>query len=250
MVGHPDGRVDTRRRASIKFAAMAIPKAPNLLNDDGTASMATAFMSSHHAFRRDIAQFARALGRVAAGDHARVGALREEWAALLRHAARPPPRWRTPASSRARKQQHPELAAVIDGLFADHRKMDPMLEEGERAFAGLPTTVEAASGIVVAPVGAAGHPPGDRGDPHHTVPARREGVPAARQRRRAGDVRAGLRLEQPRHRARHPRQALRHLPATVVAKLPAARAAFAKRCEDVWGTAAAGASRTPIPDWL
>jgi len=34
------------------------------------------------------------------------------------------------------------------------------------------------------------------------------------------------------------------------AKLPAARAAFAQRCEEVWGSAAAGASRTPIPDWL
>jgi hypothetical protein len=46
------------------------------------------------------------------------------------------------------KQQHPELAAVIDGLFADHHKMDPMLEEGDRTFAGLPATVEAASGLV------------------------------------------------------------------------------------------------------
>ena len=32
------------------------------------------------------------------------------------------------------------------------------------------------------------------------------------------------------------------------AKLPAARAAFAKRCEAVWGTSMAGAARTPIPD--
>jgi hypothetical protein len=36
----------------------------------------------------------------------------------------------------------------------------------------------------------------------------------------------------------------------LAAKLPAARAAFAKRCEAVWGTSAAGASRTPIPDWI
>ncbi len=31
-----------------------ILKIPNLLNDDGTASMATMLMLSHHAFRRDI----------------------------------------------------------------------------------------------------------------------------------------------------------------------------------------------------
>ena len=111
-------------------------KAPNFLNDDGTASMATAFMSSHHAFRRDIAQFARAPGRVAAGDPSRVGALRGH------HTVE------DTSIFPSTKAQHPELAAVIDGLFADHHKMDPMLEEGERAFAGLPTTVEAAAGIV------------------------------------------------------------------------------------------------------
>jgi len=41
---------------------------PNLLNDDGTASMATAFLSSHHGFRRDIRLFAGAVGRAVAGD--------------------------------------------------------------------------------------------------------------------------------------------------------------------------------------
>jgi len=39
-------------------------QAPNLLNDDGTASIATALMSSHHAFRRDLARFAHALVKV------------------------------------------------------------------------------------------------------------------------------------------------------------------------------------------
>ena len=37
--------------------------APRLLNDDGTASIATALMSSHHGFRRDLGRFARALER-------------------------------------------------------------------------------------------------------------------------------------------------------------------------------------------
>lgn len=32
-----------------------------LLNDDGTASMATMLMCSHHAFRRDVACLAKAL---------------------------------------------------------------------------------------------------------------------------------------------------------------------------------------------
>ena len=44
---------------------------PQLLNDDGTASIATAIMMSHHGFRRDLARFARALAQIAAGDTAR-----------------------------------------------------------------------------------------------------------------------------------------------------------------------------------
>ena len=54
-------------------------QAPNLLNDDGTASIATALMMSHHGFRRDLARFATALETVKKGDTSRVEALREEW---------------------------------------------------------------------------------------------------------------------------------------------------------------------------
>jgi hypothetical protein len=38
------------------------------------------------------------------------------------------------------------------------------------------------------------------------------------------------------------------LPENVFVRLPAARAAFDARCERVWGSAKAGAARTPIPD--
>ena len=37
------------------------------------------------------------------------------------------------------------------------------------------------------------------------------------------------------------------LPPILTSRLPAARAAFAERCLKVWGTAAAGSARTPIP---
>jgi hypothetical protein len=40
------------------------------------------------------------------------------------------------------------------------------------------------------------------------------------------------------------------LPENLRARLPAARAAFEARCERVWGSAKAGAARTPIPDEL
>src|SRR4029078_306859 len=113
------------------------PTPPNLLNDDGTASMATAFLSSHHGFRRDIRQFAGALGRLAAGDTSHVPALREE--------RQPHPdtlpghhQMEDTALFPSIKEQHPELATVIDGLLADHRKIDPLLEKGCKAVAVLP----------------------------------------------------------------------------------------------------------------
>ena len=51
--------------------------APHLLNDDGAASVATALMMSHHAFRRDLSRFAAALEGL---DPSRAETLNEEWA--------------------------------------------------------------------------------------------------------------------------------------------------------------------------
>ena len=138
---------------------MPTPTPPNLLNDDGTASMATAFMTSHHGFRRDIAQFAIALRRVAGGDNARAAALGEEWQ-RFRGTLHAHHTVEDTAIFPGTKQQHPELAALIDGLAAEHRKIDPMLEEGDRAFGGLPATVGAATEIVAALVGVARRAPG------------------------------------------------------------------------------------------
>jgi len=224
-------------------------KAPSLLNDDGSASMATAFMSSHHGFRRDIEQFARALGRVAGGDPSRVGALCEEWARYrgtlhIHHTVE------DTAIFPSTKQQHPELAAVIDGLFADHHKMDPMLEEGDRAFAGLPATVEAASGIVSRLSALLDT---------HLATEETHIVPLLRDAKAFPPPASDAELEMYAQGFAWSSHGIAPdildklygmLPETVVAKLPAARAAFEKRCEQVWGTAKAGASRTPIPDWL
>jgi hypothetical protein len=38
------------------------------------------------------------------------------------------------------------------------------------------------------------------------------------------------------------------LPESLTSRLPDAKVAFAARCERAWGTAKAGAARTPIPD--
>ena len=139
---------------------------------------------------------------------------------------------------------------MIEGLYADHRKIDPMLEEGDRAFAGLPATVGKATEVVAGLAALLDA---------HLATEEAQIVPFLR------DARA---FPAPANEAEMEMYAQGFawsshgiapdildkvygmLPPELVAKLPAARAAFAKRCEEVWGTAAAGASRTPVPDWL
>ena len=225
------------------------PGAPTLLNDDGTASMATAFLSSHHGLRRDIAQFRVALGRVAGGDHARVKALGEEWQ-RYRNTLHGHHQVEDTAIFPGTKQEHPELAAVIDGLYADHRKIDPMLEDGDRAFAGLPGTVGKANEVVAALAALL--------DAHlateetHIVPFLREAraFPAPADEAEMEMYAQGFAWSEHGVAPDILEKIHGMLPPELVARLPAARAAFAKRCEEVWGTSAAGASRTPIPDWL
>ena len=206
-------------------------------------------MTSHHAFRRDIAQFAIALRKVAGGDHARVAALGAEWH-RYRDALHGHHTVEDTAIFPGTKQQHPELAAVIDGLSADHRKIDPMIEAGERAFAGLPATVGAATEIVGALSALL--------DSHlaieeaHIVPLLREAkaFPPPASEAELEMYAQGFSWSSHGIAPDILDKVYGMLSPALIAKLPAARAAFAKRCEEVWGTSAAGASRTPVPDWL
>jgi hypothetical protein len=221
---------------------------PNLLNDDGSASMATAFMMSHHGFRRDIARFGIALGRLAEGDATRAAALQEEWQSY--HATLHGHHMMEDGGIFPGLRQDPALTAIIDQLAADHRRIDPLLTEGDRAFADLPGSTAAAQKVVaelaallethlateeahVVPTirGASSFPP-------PSTPAEEEMYAqgfAWSSHGVAPDI-----LE----------KVYGMLPDAVAAKIPAARAAFAERCARVWGPTKEGASRTPVPDWL
>src|SRR5262245_21165071 len=111
---------------------------PNLLNDDGRASMATALMMSHHGFRRDLGELAAALDRLAGGDTARVAAVRDEWTGFHAHL-----HGHHEAEDNgifpSLRADHPPLAATIERLAADHRRIDPLLARGDAAFAALPS---------------------------------------------------------------------------------------------------------------
>jgi hemerythrin-like domain-containing protein len=220
---------------------------PKLLNDDGTASMATAFLSSHHGFRRDLRQFAGALGRALGGETKRLAALGEEWK-RYRETLHGHHTMEDTVLFPNIKQQHPELAEVIDGLVAEHRKIDPLLEEGDRAFAELATELRPAVRVV----GSLGGLLNSHLETEetHIVPFLRDakGFPPPANEAEMELYAQGFAWSSHGIADDVLEKLYELLSPELRAKMPAARAAFAKRCEAVWGTSAAGSARTPIPD--
>ena len=223
-------------------------QAPNLLNDDGTASMATAIMLSHHAFRRDLARFERALERVKQGDSSRVEALQTEWknfhATLHGHHQA-----EDTGIFPGMLAQHESVRATVAKLVADHRRIDPLLEQGDVAFGALPQT-DAASAVVRELI--------ELLTPHLAT-EEAEIIPFMREMKQfppppddeAADMYAQGFSWAMQGIAPDVLDKLHvMLPQDLIDRLPAARKAFDERCERVWGTIKPGASRTPIPDPL
>lgn len=199
-----------------------------LLNDDGTASMATMFLMAHHGLRRDLDRFAAALG---VSDPE---ALRTEWPSYHQalHGHHMMEDTRIFPQMRA---DHPELAAILDRLDADHRRIDPMLARGDQAFAGLPGTLAAARAVVAELQALL---------PDHLATEEASIVP---------HLRGFLQFPEPASDAEAAMYAdgfawtadgvadevlavvFAVLPPAVVERLPAARAAYAERCRRVWG---------------
>jgi hemerythrin-like domain-containing protein len=221
-------------------------QAPNLLNDDGTASIATAMMLSHHAFRRDLRRFSRALEQIAAGERARASAVAEEWK-QYRLALHGHHEMEDTAIFPGIAAEHAHVRATVEGLSADHRRIDPLLERGDRAFADL-SQAEAALEVVreleqlLTP---------------HLALEEAELVPFLRMTKEfpapPNDEVAELYAqgfswsmdgiaEDVLERVRD------MLPEILLTKLPAARKAFEARCLRTWGVVKRGASRTPVPD--
>ena len=145
------------------------------------------------------------------------------------------------------KEQHPELAEVIDGLLADHRKIDPLLEEGDRAFAELATQVRPAV-RVVGSLGGLLHSHLET-EEKHIVPFIREAKEFPPPASEAEQEMYAQGFAWSSHGVAQDvlDKLYELLSPEVRAKLPDARAAFAKRCDAVWGTSVAGAARTSDP---
>ena len=222
--------------------------APNLLDDDGSASMATAFMMSHHALRRDLALFGMALPRLEPGDQPRVAALQAEWKGYHEHlhghhAVEDRQLFPSLRSTQA------ALGATIDHLMREHAHIDPLLARGDAAFAQLPRTGPAAA--VVAELSALldAHL---RTEEAQVVPflraARSFPPPASEEETRL--YAEGFAWSCYGVAPEVLEQVYAMLPEAIRSRLPAARAAFEARCRRAWGSVAPGASRTAIPDWL
>jgi hypothetical protein len=219
---------------------------PNLLNDDGTASMSTMILMSHHAFRRDLSRFRAALASIANGDTSRAAAVAEEWK-FWRGALHGHHEMEDANIFPAFRAQQPSVAPLLDSLSAEHRRIDPLLERGDRAFADLPTARAAIQvveeidellrahlaseemGVVPLMRGAKTFPP----PPSDADAAMYADGFAWATHGIAADV-----LDRVRDM----------LPDAITSRLDDARIRFEQRCELTWGPTPAWASRTSVPD--
>jgi len=221
-----------------------MPSPPTLLNDDGTASMASMFMMSHHGFRRDLSRFVRALSSPSV--EARVEALKREWQSF-RGALHGHHQTENANIFPNMRQQHPSLGACIDGLEQDHHRIDPLLERGDHAFSLLPRTDEALA--VVRELQALLEP--------HLATEEAELVPHLRAAKQFPTPATDAELDMFAQGFAWIAQGIDPnvvekvfalLPPQLRERLPAARAAFEARCREVWGSTEAGSATSPIPN--
>ncbi|HTK05164.1 MAG TPA: hemerythrin domain-containing protein [Candidatus Eisenbacteria bacterium] len=219
---------------------------PNLLNDDGSASMATMLLLSHHAFRRDIGRFIRAVAQIKAGDASRAEAVRGEWEKSYRQALHGHHTMEDSTIFPDIRSKHPDLAYALDTLTQQHHQIDPVLEKGDAAFADLahPEHAEAVLGELKTLL-----------EQHlefeeaQITPSLRDGkeFPVPADENMAAMYAQGFSWSMQGIAPEVLEQVRKMLPDILLAKLPAAQAEFEARSERVWGSYAVGSSTTPVP---
>lgn len=223
-----------------------MPQAPNLLNDDGTASMATTLLLSHHAFRRDIARFIKAVAQIKAGDTSHAEAVREEWNKSYRQALHGHHTVEDTRIFPDIRSKHPELASALDKLSEQHHLIDPVLEKGDIAFADLAHPEKAEAVLKELKTLLDQHLAFEE---EEITPALREGkeFPVPPDDKMAAMYADGFAWSMQGIAPEVLDEVRKMLPQILLAKLPAAQAAFETHSKDVWGTYEVGASITPVP---
>jgi hemerythrin-like domain-containing protein len=221
--------------------------APLLFDEAGDASIATTLMMSHHGFRRDLARFTAALVTLAREDRDGLGALGDEWRSFRNtlhghHHAEDTGIFPNLAG------QHEALRGTLERLTADHRRIDPLLDRGDNAFAALPETIDAALAVIREL---------SRLLDEHLATEEAEVIPHMRGWKTFPPPSSAEEAEmyaQGFAWASHGiapevlERVNRLLPAVLTSRLPAARAAFEQRWRRVWGPIEVGAATTPIPE--
>jgi hypothetical protein len=227
------------------WAGMTSAPPPDLLNEDGSASMATAFLMSHHAFRRDIGCFARALAKLGPQDSAKVEALRQEWkwfrGALHGHHEMEDTRV-FPHLRGAR----PELAEVIDRLSSEHHLIDPLLVRGDRAFTDDLDLAEARRVISELQVLLDRHLAFEEAQVVPHLRAAKE-FPAPASDEEVAQYAQGFAWSSHGVAPRVLERLGEMLSPPLAQRLPAARAEFAQRWTRTWGEEPTTASTTSVP---
>lgn len=222
-------------------------KAPNLLNEDGTASMATMLLMSHHAFRRDIARFIRAIEQVKAGDNSRNDALKEEWETSYRQALHGHHTMEDSHIFPDIQSKHPELGPALVTLTAQHHKIDPLIEEGNIAFADLSHPEKAESVLAELKRLLDEHLEFEEAN---ITPALRDSkeFPMSQDEETASMYAQGFSWSMQGIAPNVTDEVKKLLPSILTDKLPAAQAAFETRSTKVWGNYEVGSTSTSIPE--
>jgi hypothetical protein len=224
-----------------------MPQPPNLLNDDGTASMATMLLLSHHAFRRDMARFIHAVAEIKRGDTSHVDALCSEWASSYRQALHGHHMMEDSRIFPDIRNKHPDLASALETLTGQHHKIDPILERGDAAFLDLAHPEHAESVLAELKVLLDAHLAFEEAE---ITPSLREGkeFPAPADDNMAAMYAQGFAWSMQGIASDVLAEVRKLLPDILLAKLPAAQTEFEERSERVWGTYRVGSATTPVPE--
>lgn len=208
--------------------------------------MATMLMSSHHAFRRDMARFINAIQQMQAGDVSRQKAVQEEWnnyrnALHGHHTVEDQHMFPDIAKT------HPDHAAAIAILTEQHHRIDPLIERGDAAFANLQQPQEAANVLAELKALLDEHLAFEEAQVTLLLRNAKE-FPAPPNEEALAMYADGFAWSLHGLAPHVAEQMKNMLPTGVRERLPAAQQAFADRCTRIWGAYTEGAATTPIPD--
>lgn len=223
-----------------------MPQPPNLLNDDGTASMATLLLLSHHAFRRDISRFIQAVGQIKAGDTSRAEALLGEWEKGYRPGLHGHHVIEDTNIFPDIRVKHPTLASALDKLTEQHHQIDPILEKGDVAFADLAHPENAESMLNELKILLDQHLTFEEMEITPSLRFSHE-FPVPDDDNMVAMYAQGFSWSMQGIAPEVLDQVRKMLPDSLLIKLPSAQAEFEQRSERVWGTYTVGSATTPVP---